>query len=188
MADFKIHDVETATGATKEALETAQKRYGFVPNLIGGLAEAPAAATAYMALGDALASSSLKPEELHVVWFAINAYHGCDYCMAAHTGIAKRQNIDDAVIETARAGGAYDDQRLETLRAFAVKVVEERGWVSPEEVDDFLAAGFTKANVIEIVLAAAHKTLSNYTNHIVGTPLDAAFAAHEWSPPAKAAE
>ncbi|MEM7522754.1 MAG: carboxymuconolactone decarboxylase family protein [Pseudomonadota bacterium] len=188
MPDFKIHALDGAEGDTRAVLEKANTRYGFVPNLIGALAEAPAVADAYMQIGNALGETTLAPEELHVVWFAINAYHGCDYCMAAHTGIAKMQKIDDAVIETARSGETYADARLQTLKDFALKMVEQRGWVAPEEIDAFLAAGFTKANVIEIILAIAHKTLSNYTNHVVETPVDDRFGPFAWTAPAVAAE
>ena len=188
MSDFTINSLETAEGETKAVLEKAQGRYGFVPNLIGALSHAPGAADVYMQMGNALNASSLKPEELHVVWFALNAYHGCDYCMAAHTGIAKSQKIPEEVIETARAGGVYADERLETLKNFALKMVEARGWVPPEEVQAFVDAGFTQANVIEIILAIAHKTLSNYTNHVVETPLDDRIAPFAWEKPGIAAE
>ncbi|MEL7464638.1 MAG: carboxymuconolactone decarboxylase family protein [Pseudomonadota bacterium] len=188
MTDFQIHDIDTATGATKDILETAKSRYGFVPNLIGGLSEAPQVADAYMHLGNMLGASSLKPEELHVVWFTLNTYHGCDYCMAAHTAIAKGQKIADDVIETARAGGDYADPKLQAFKVFTLEMVESRGWVKPEALEAFLAAGGTKANVLEIVMATAHKTISNYANHVIGTPVDHRFAPFKWERPAVAAE
>ena len=67
-----------------------------------------------------------------------------------------------------------------TLR-FTEDMVETRGWVSEEGVDEFLRAGFTQAQVLEVVLGVAFKTMSNFTNHLVGTPLDGAFEAFAWS-------
>lgn len=186
MSRFTIHTHETAPEDARPALDKAEANYGRVPNLIGGLAESPAAAEAYLSLSELAGKTSFTPTERHVVWFTLNAYHECTYCMAAHTAIAKSEHIDDAVIDTARGGGAYDDPHLETLRQFTLQLVQQRGWVTPEEVDGFLEAGFTKRHVLEIITLIAHKTISNYTNHVLETPVDAQFAAFAWEAPAVA--
>ena len=187
MTAFPIHSPETAPEKSRAVLAEAAGRYGFVPNLIGAMSEAPAAAEAYMALGDALRRASFTPVELHVVWFTINALHRCDYCMAAHTGIALKDGVPGEVIETARAGGDYADAKLQALKVFTTAVVQERGWVGAEAVEAFLAAGYTRQTVLEVVLAVSHKVLSNYTNHLVGTPVDEVFGKFAWQP-AMAAE
>ena len=187
MTTFTIHTPESAPAGSKDLLAATERRKGFVPNLYGVLAEAPIAVEAYDALGDLLTRSSFTPTERHVVWFTINAYHDCHYCMAAHTGLARGEQVPAEVIETARAMAPYDDPRLETLRRFTLKLVENRGWVAADDLDAFLAAGFTRQNVLEIVVATAHKVLSNYTNHIVDTPVDDRFASFAWTKPAAAA-
>ncbi|MEO1000542.1 MAG: carboxymuconolactone decarboxylase family protein [Pseudomonadota bacterium] len=188
MPSFPIHTADTAPEGTREVLEKAKGRYGFVPNLIGALSESPEAAEHYMALGDALRKTTLTTEELHVVWFTVNRLHECGYCMAAHSAIAKGDKVSETVIETARVGGTYADARLEALRVFTEAMVIDRGWVAPEVVDAFLAAGFTRKNVFEVILVISHKVLSNYTNHIVGTPVDAPFQPFAWEPVQIAAE
>ena len=126
--------------------------------------------------------ASFTPTERHVVWFTINAYHDCHYCMAAHTLLAKGEKVPEDVIETARAVRSYEDPKLEVLRVFALNLVENRGWVAPEGLEAFLGAGFTKQNVLEIVAVIAHKVLSNYTNYIVDTPVDDAFTSSSRGP------
>ncbi len=59
------------------------------------------------------------------------------------------------------------------------------GWVSEEEIDAFLAVGFEREQVLDVLVGVAYKTLSNYTNHLAGTPLNGAFAAFAWEPPEK---
>ena len=103
--------------------------------------------------------------------------------MAAHTLLAKGENVPEDVIETARAVGSYADPKLEALRVFTLKLVENRGWAAPQDLDAFLDAGFTKQNVLEVVVVIAHKVLSNYTNHIVATPVDDAFKQFTWTKP-----
>ncbi len=180
MTNFAIHTAETAPEGSKDLLEATRKRVGIIPNLYGALAEAPIAVEAYDKLGDMLKRSSLTPTERHVAWFAINAYHGCNYCMAAHTRMAMGEKVAEDVISTARAGGTYEDAKLEALRVFTLALTEGRGRISPEGLEAFLAAGFTKQNVLEIVVVIAHKVVSNYTNHLVDTPVDEAFAPFAW--------
>ncbi len=183
MTTFTIHTAESAPAGSKELLEATKQRVGQVPNLYGVLAEAPIAVEAYDTLGSLLMRSSFTPTERHVVWFTINAYHDCHYCMAAHTFLAKSEKVPEDVIETARAVRSYEDPKLEALRVFTLNLVENRGWASPEDLEAFLVAGFTKQNVLEIVVVIAHKVLSNYTNHIVDTPVDDAFKSFTWTKP-----
>jgi hypothetical protein len=47
---------------------------------------------------------------------------------------------------------------------------------------NLFAAGYDKASVLDVILGTSLKVLSNYTNHITDTPLDAAFQANVWAP------
>ena len=188
MAEFKLHTETDHSPEAAEAIAKAKAKYGFVPNLIAGMANEPAAVGAYIALGDALRQTNFSPTELHVLWFAVNTYHGCHYCMAAHTGIAKMEKIPEEVVETARNGGAYADPKLEALKTFAIRMVDSRGYPTDAETEAFFAAGYDQRAVVGVIMAIAHKTLSNYTNHVVKTPVDDKFSAFAWSPSAVAAE
>ena len=50
------------------------------------------------------------------------------------------------------------------------------GAAGDEAVDAFLAAGFTKAQVFEVVTVIATKTISNYVNHLAHTPKESFMA------------
>lgn len=180
MSLFKVHTKQTAPEDAVEALDATQAKFGFIPNLLGVMAEAPITAKAYLALLDLMMQSSFTPSERHVAWFTINDEHNCQYCMAAHTAIAKSEKIPEDVIESARSDQPYEDQHLETLRQFTKTLVVQRGHVSDEITQQFLDAGFTKRHILEIVTAISHKVLSNYTNHLADTPVDDAFSPFTW--------
>jgi len=74
------------------------------------------------------------------------------------------------------------DSKLEALRVFTTKVVDQRGWVSEEDIQAFVQAGYNKQQIIEVILGVSVKTLSNYVNHISQTPVDDAFAKRAWQP------
>lgn len=182
MSQFPIHTLETAPAGSRPYVEAATVAFGMVPNLVGEFAESPAVIEGYLALAGAYQKSDLTPLERETVLIATAIENSCHYCVAAHTTVTQGQNLDQSVISAVRDGGPIADVRLETLRAFAVKVVRERGWVSDADVNALLAVGYTRANVLEVVLGVGLKTISNYINHIAGTPVDAAFQANAFIP------
>ncbi len=102
--------------------------------------------------------------------------------MAGHTTLAKMQKMGPGVIEALRAGTSLPDARQEALHCFATLVVRNRGWMSEDDGDVFLAAGFTRRNVLGIATKVM-SNYTNYTNHIVHTPLEAFMKGNEWSKP-----
>jgi uncharacterized peroxidase-related enzyme len=168
MSDFSVHTIQSASAQSSELLIEADAAYGFVPNLLGVLAESPTALKAYMTLSKVFEQSSLSATERQVALLAVSRFNDCRYCMAAHTAIAGMQEVPEHVVKSIRMDQAIEDQRLEALRKFTTLVVEKRGSVS--------------AQVLEVILAISFKTLSNYVNHVADTPLDAAFADAKWQP------
>jgi AhpD family alkylhydroperoxidase len=131
---------------------------------------------AYDTLFALVGKSTLNAIEQQVAYQAINVFHECEYCTAGHTYLSRMVKMDEATIAALRNGTPIPDARLQALRLFAEAVVRERGFVGDAAVDAFLAAGFTRANVLEIVTIAATKTISNYTNHITHTEKEAFMA------------
>ncbi len=179
-----VHSTRTASEKARQLLLEAEKAYRFVPNVLGVMANAPALLEAYLALGRIFEKTTFTPTERQVVMMTVNALHQCTYCMAAHTVIAGMQNVPDDVITALREGRAIDDPRLEALRRFTAAVVTTRGW--PHEADKraFLEAGYSEAQMLEVVLGTGFKLLSNYANHLAETPLDPAFEHAAWPLPA----
>ena len=188
MTDFPLHTPETAPEGSAETLRGIREAWGFVPNLHAELAEAPAALEGYGAVFDAFSRSSFTPAEQQVVYLAINYENECAYCMAGHSVLAAKAGVPADAIEAIREGRPIADRRLEALRRFAAAMTAERGHVGQAAVERFLAAGFTRAQVLEVILAIAAKTLSDYTNHVAATPLDPFMAATAWAHPAARAD
>lgn len=184
MTQFTVHTATSAPEAARATLSAAKSAFGFVPNLQGTMAESPELLAGYSTLWDLFSKSTLTPHEQQVVYFSSNFENECHYCMAGHTALAKMQKMDPAVIAALRAGQPLPDAKLEALHRFATLVVRNRGWVSDEDLDAFLAAGYTRQNVLEVVLGVATKVMSNYTNHIVHTELDSFMNGNEWTKPA----
>ncbi|MBB3059909.1 carboxymuconolactone decarboxylase family protein [Microbulbifer rhizosphaerae] len=183
MTDFTFHTPESAPEDARDVLEKAQAQMGFVPGLYAGLANAPAALDAYLAVSDYFSRTSLSPEEQQVVLLAASVVNGCDFCVAAHSMIAKQMaGVAEPVVAALRDGGQPQDPKLAALAEFTRAVVSERGWVREHPAfRAFLDAGYRPEQALEVILGVAQKTLSNYANHLLQTPLDSALESERWS-------
>jgi AhpD family alkylhydroperoxidase len=185
MTRFDLHTPATAPEASKPLLARTKAGWGFIPTLHATLAESPTALEAYDTLFGLVAASTLSPVEQQVAYQAINVFHGCEYCTAGHTFLSRKAGMAEEAVQALRNGTPIADARLQALRGFAEAVVRERGLVGDAAVDAFLAAGFTRANVLEVVTIVATKTISNYTNHLTRTPKESFMAdpALAWTAP-----
>lgn len=178
---YPIHTVETAPLDAKDFLAGIQKGFGFLPNLIGVMASAPALAKAYGAMIQLFDQTSFTPTERQIVLLATSAENDCTYCVAAHSIIAGMQKVPADVVGAIRNGTPINNPKLEALRRFTTAMVAKRGWPSEDEIKAFLGAGYTEVQVLEVVLGIGFKTLSNYTTHVSEVPVDGAFAPAAWS-------
>lgn len=187
MTDFNIHTEESAPEGSKDLIRAAKSAYGFLPNLTAVQSESPTMLEAYMTLAGIFGKANLSETERQIILMTNNRLNGCTYCMAAHTSISQMAKVPEDVIEALRNGTPIADPKLEALRVFATRINENRGWVEQSDLDAFFAAGYDKASVLDVIVGTSLKVLSNYTNHIAQTPVDAAFQANAWTAENKAA-
>lgn len=181
--EFNHYTADTAPEASKPLLDSVKAQFGFVPNLQSFMAESPELLGAHGALWGAVSKTTLTQHEQQVVFMTAIYENDCHYCMAGHTTMAKMQKMGDDVIEALRNGGSIADPKLEALHRFTTLVVRDRGFVADADVQAFLDAGFTRRNILEVVLGVSIKIQSNYVNHLVGTPNDAFMQGNEWTKP-----
>jgi uncharacterized peroxidase-related enzyme len=182
---FTLHDASNAPRASAEILDSVQKAWGFVPNLHRVLAESPAALEAYTVLWGIAEKTTLTPQERNIVYLAIIYENECTYCMAGHTNLSRMAKVDNDAIAAVREGRAIADSKLEALRQFAAKMTRQRGFVSEADVTSFKAAGYDNRAVLDLLVLAATKLISNYTNHLAQTPNDPFMKGAEWTAPGK---
>jgi uncharacterized peroxidase-related enzyme len=176
------HTAEQAEPLAAQRLTEARARLGFVPNMYAVMANSPGLLDTYVHGYEHFRElSGFTPAEQEVVLLAISRENGCTYCVAAHSFLADQvSGVPTAVTEAIRDGGAIPDLKLAALHEFTRLMVEKSGLPSRSDVETFLAAGYSERQLLEIVLAIAVKTLSNYANHLFHTPVDEVFAARRW--------
>ncbi len=177
MGLFAKHTDKTAPQGAAEILAKAKERYGFIPNLAAYLAEAPSVLDAALNLSAAFDRTSLTAREQQVVLLTVSALNGCSYCKTVHAALARKAGIDGELIRAVAAFEPLADRKLEALRTFTRKVVDEKGRVEESDIQTFLDAGYAKAQVFEVVMGVAMKTLTNYCNHVAEATPNPEFVA-----------
>lgn len=164
--------IEAAPERTRPLLEAVQRKVGRVPNLFRAMATSPAALEGYLGLSGALAGGTLPAATRERIALAIAGVNGCGYCLSAHTFFGKvAAKLDDAEI-TANRNGFSNDPTADAAVRFAVQVARQRGHVGEADVSAVRAAGYTDAQLVEIVQHVALNTLTNYFNEVFATEID----------------
>lgn len=178
MNTLKPLTIETAPEGSIETLQGIQKGFGFIPNLMATFANSPAVLNGYMGLDAAWSKSSLTPKEQQIILLATSIENNCRYCTAAHSTILKGfMKVDAETVIAIRTKNQLQDAKLNALVQFTREVVGERGYASENTKANFLKAGYTEVTMMEVLVGVALKTISNYLDHLIPTPIDAAFAA-----------
>jgi uncharacterized peroxidase-related enzyme len=175
---FQPLTVATAPEASKPILENIQKVYGFVPNLMATFANSPAVLQGYLAMDASFEKGTFTPVERQLILLAASEENKCGYCAAAHSTIAKAfLHAPAETIDAVRVGKPLADKKQNALVNLVREIVRERGFASSATVNAFLATGYEKPQVMELLLGVALKTVSNYLDRLSPATLDQAFAA-----------
>lgn len=171
MSRITIPTLENAPEASKSILNAVQKQLGSVPNLYRLASLSTAALTGLTSLNAAL-SKALDVKTRERIAIATAEVNGCDYCLSAHTWIG--QNL--AKLSPEEVGlnrkGHSTDQKADAAVRFAAHVTASRGKVSDADLAAVRLAGYTDAQVIEIVAVVAENVLTNFINNVAQTEID----------------
>lgn len=172
MSRISIPTPDQTPAATRPLLDAVERQLGIVPNLMKVVGNSPAALGGYLALSGTLAKGALGAKTGERIALAIAEVNGCNYCLAAHTYLAKHlAKLDDAEIAANRSA-ASNDPKADAAVRFAASVARERGHVSDASVRAVKNAGYSDAEIMEIVVHVALNTLTNYVNEVAQTEID----------------
>ncbi len=164
--------IETAPAASQPMLEAVKKQLGLVPNLFRLVATSSAALEGYLGMSGALGKGALPAATRERIALAVAEINGCSYCLSAHTYLGKNvAKLDDGEIAANRNGTSNDTKAAAAVR-FAAKVTQLRGKVSEQDVLAVKTAGYSDAQIIEIVQHVALNTWTNYINEVAKTDID----------------
>lgn len=180
MPDYPIQTIASAPENSKLALEWLQKAFGVLPNLPAVIANSPKLINSLVGLFQQVHTSSLPEPEVQIVLLTDAVTNSSRYAVAFHTALALQQGISSEETDAIRERRLPKDKRYAALSTLAKTLIEKRGHLSEQELDAFLAAGFTKEQVLEVIAAVAASTITNYTGTIANPPLEDTFRPYAW--------
>jgi uncharacterized peroxidase-related enzyme len=164
--------IADAPAASRPLLEAVAKQLGSVPNMFRAIATSPQALEGHLGLFGPLSRGTLPPATRERIALAVAEVNGCGYCLSAHTYLGRTlARLDDAEI-TANRNGASNDPKADAAVRFAAKAARDRGHVTDADFAAVKLAGYTDAQVIEIVQHVALNGWTNFFNEVFQTDID----------------
>ena len=125
-------------------------------------------------------SRGLTEQENQIVLLTDAVTNSSAYAVAFHTALALQQGVSSEETDAIRARLVPRDQRFAALSTLAKTLIEKRGHLSEQELDAFIAAGFTKEQILEVIAIVAASTITNYAGTIANPPLEDRFQQFAW--------
>ncbi len=170
MSHINVPTREEVSADNQAIFDNLKGKLTFVPNLYATMAHSENALSTFLAFSGAKTSFSAKQKE--VIDLAISQVNGCTYCQAAHTAIAQMNGFDEAQTIELRKGQASWDSKTDALAKIAKELAETRGRVSDTTRENFFNAGFTKENLVDLVVAAGAIGITNTLHNLTEVPVD----------------
>jgi alkylhydroperoxidase family enzyme len=180
MLNYPIHTIASAPENSKSALEQLQQAFSVIPNLAAAIANSPKLINSLVGVFQQVHSSSLTEPEIQIVLLTDAVANSSAYAVSFHTALALKQGVSSEETDAIRAQLVPRDRRFAALSTLAKTLIEKRGHLSEHELDAFLATGFTKEQVLEVIAIVAASTITNYAGTIANPPLEDQFQQFAW--------
>jgi uncharacterized peroxidase-related enzyme len=178
---MQIQKQQSIADEVYNKLSNVKAQLGFLPNLFMSLSDSTITLNAYLDLSTSFSQAGFSDTENEVIQLATSLENQCGYCVAGHTAFAANKGVNSELIQNMRNGESISDHKLQALNHFTRSMVRQQGHVSQADYDEFLTAGYSNKQALEVILGISLKTFSNYTNNLVKIKLDPMFQPHQWS-------
>ncbi len=175
MSKFSVPTKNEVSENNQIIFGNLEKALGFTPNLYAYFAKNETALGDYLILQNR--TSTLKAKEREIINLVTSQINGCRYCQSAHTQLGKLNGFSEDEILELRAGTASFNSKYDALVKFTASVIENKGKASQTAKNTFFEAGYTEANLIDVVFVVGDKIISNYIHNLADFAIDFPIAA-----------
>ena len=166
VTEHNTHDESAKTlGQIRQVL-------GEVPNLFRTVGHSPVALQSLWNQHVAAEQMQLPPRLRAAIGLRVAQLNGCSYCLATHTVLAERADIDAATVLRFRRGQSNDAQE-QALLALTTKIVKDHGHHAGFVVEFARQSGVSESEIIAVIALISLHTFTNYINNVANTDLDA---------------
>lgn len=171
MKKLSVLTKEQAPAQSRDIFEGIEKAVGILPNIYAVIGNSANALGSYLAFSEAQKNGSFNTKEREAVFLAVSEENGCNYCLSAHTTIAKMNGFSEEETLALRAGN-HNDYKLNALVSLAKSIVATRGKAEEIKVKEFFEAGYDEKALVDLVALVVDKTFTNYIGRIAKPDID----------------
>lgn len=172
MARLNVLDPETTKGWAGRLLTKVHEGLGVVPNMFKAMGNSEWTLEGFLTLNGNLGQGKLGAALVKMIILATSELNGCEYCVSAHTDMAKNSDLltPEQSLDARRLKGV-DDKSTAAL-TFVKKAWDTKGKVGDADLKAVRDAGFGDTEIVEILGVMALATLANYVSNVGELDLD----------------
>lgn len=169
VSKFNVPTKDEVSSTNQTIFDNLNKALGFVPNLYATMAYSDNGLERYLNFQNA--KTSLSNKEKEAVNLVVSQLNGCIYCQSAHVVLGKMNGFSDAQLLELRKGSS-DQPKLDALVKLTTEITEHKGQASEETLQNFFSHGYTKENLVDLILQVSDKIAMNYLHNLTKIPVD----------------
>jgi len=181
MQKFVVHTIESAPEKSKPTLRGMQEKFGFLPNIMGTMAENPVLLNGFAATFGSFHGGSFDEREKQVLLLTNAVTLKCPWTIAAHSTFAIEDGVSERDVKAIRDGKLPEDRKYAALSQITRTLMESKGNATEADIERFISAGYSKAQIFEVVLCIGISTTTATTTNVAGTPIEDRFRAQMWA-------
>ena len=181
MQKFIVHTIESAPEKSRPTLRGMQEKFGFLPNVMGTMAENPVLLNGFAASFGSFHGGSFDECEKQVLLLTNAVTLKCPWTVAAHSTFAIEDGLPESDVRAIRAGKLRKDPKYAALSAITKTLIENRGKASEADIERFVSAGYSRAQIFEVVLGTGISMTTATATNMAGTPIEDHFKAQTWA-------
>lgn len=151
---------DIANSEQAELFAAIKSNLGIVPNFLRVFANSPDALKAFLGFHHIAGNGSLDAATRERIALTLAQRNECEYCLSAHTAIGRKTGLNTDEINSNRNGDSQDAKAAIAVR-FSRSLVEHLGDVTSAEIEELRNAGFTDADIVEIITHTGINLLTN---------------------------
>jgi len=171
MKKLSVLSKEQASEQSKKIFEGIENAVGMLPNIYAVIGNSPNALGSYLAFSEAQKNGSFNAKEREAIFLAVSEANGCNYCVSAHTTIAKMNGFSEEETIQLRTG-EHKNIKLNIITNLAKSIISNRGRADEELVQSFYEVGFDEKALVDLVALIAEITFSNYVAKLSKPEID----------------
>ena len=171
MTTFKVPTRDELHPQAQETYDTINNKLGFVPNIYSFIGHSSKGLDAYLSYDAAISIGSFNNKEKEAILLAASEVNGCNYCLSAHTALAKMNGFTEEETIQLRLGN-ISDERLRALVQLAANITSNRGRADQTLIDKFFKAGYDQKALVDLILLIGSITVTNYLHNLTDVTID----------------